>query len=158
MKTKTAGPPCFLEALLGRIANRGRGAEILGDLEEEFRETAEAKGRLRAYFHYGRLVLVSLPSFLLDHLSWSRIMIVNDFKTPFRGLRRHAGITLINLAGLALGIRANGMRLNIFQTQVDNISSNGVTYFYRNTYISIGDANGRPQPTPRNGPSGRLEA
>jgi len=106
MKTKTAGPPRFLEALLGRIANRGRGAEILGDLEEEFRETAEAKGRLRAYFHYGRLVLVSLPSFLLDHLSWSRIMIVNDFKTSFRGLRRHAGITLINLAGLALGIGA----------------------------------------------------
>ncbi len=90
--------------LLRFLAGRDRSPAFLGDLEEEFAAAAAAGGLSRAHRHYGRLAFVSIPSLILDRLHWRLVMFTNYFKILVRGIRRQPAFSLINIAGLAMGI------------------------------------------------------
>jgi putative ABC transport system permease protein len=104
MKLLPARPLRAAEWLLRRMANNERRAAIIGDLEEEFAETAAARGVLRAHLRHARLILVSLPSFVRDHLYWSQLMLKNYLKITIRSLRKQSAYSMINIGGLAVGL------------------------------------------------------
>ncbi len=107
MKSKKSGPPRIVERLLRFIANRNESETILGDLREEFWETAEDEGIRRARKSYRKLALISLPSFIKSHIYWRGQMLRNQLKIFFRNFQKHKAYTLVNFAGLAIATAAS---------------------------------------------------
>jgi putative ABC transport system permease protein len=106
MKSPGLKPPKIAEWILRKIANRGESEMIRADLEEEYKEAVEKKGRGRARLWYWTLVLVSTPSFIKSHIHWSVQMFKNYFKVALRNTKRHKGYSFINIFGLAIAIAA----------------------------------------------------
>jgi putative ABC transport system permease protein len=75
-----------------------------GDLEEEFRAKAAALGPRRARRWFRFQVYRSLPFYLAYSIKWSLIMIRNFLLTSLRNLRRYKAYSLINIAGLSVGL------------------------------------------------------
>jgi putative ABC transport system permease protein len=107
MNSTRTKPPKVAEWLLRRLANRDETAAIIGDFGEEFFERAHTCGFFKARLWYWRLVLISLPSFLTNICYWSGAMFKNYFTVALRNVRRHKGFSLINIAGLAVGMAAS---------------------------------------------------
>lgn len=97
-------PPKLAEKLLNILANQNANSAIIGDLEEEFSILAENRGETYALFWYVKLIIVSIPSFLKNHFYWNLTLIKNYTKIAFRNIRRGKLSTMINLAGLAVGM------------------------------------------------------
>jgi putative ABC transport system permease protein len=100
-------PPKAAEWLLRRFANRDETVAIIGDFEEEFFERVASHGFFRARLWYWRLVLISLPSFFSNGCYWSGAMFKNYLTVALRNVRRHKGFSVINIAGLAVGMAAS---------------------------------------------------
>ena len=92
------------EWILKKIANEEDNRAIVGDFEEEYKETARSKGILWASLHYWLVLLISLPSFISSYLYWRIVMFSNYLKITFRNIRRYKGYSFINIAGLSIGI------------------------------------------------------
>jgi putative ABC transport system permease protein len=100
-------PPGVAEWLLRCLANRDEPVAIIGDFEEEFSERASSRGYFRARLWYWRLVLISFPSFITNIYYWSGAMFKNYLTVALRNVRRHKGFSVINIAGLAVGMAAS---------------------------------------------------
>ncbi len=86
------------------MINRDDKYSALGDIEEEYIDIREDRGRLFAGFWYRFQVLISLPLVIKYYIYWSITMFKNYMKITIRNIKRQKGFSFINIAGLAVGI------------------------------------------------------
>jgi len=99
-----AGPPRFAQRILGLLLGNRNRPTVIGDFEEAYNDILDSRGRAAADTWYGLQIARSLPPFVLNALFWSSVMFKNYLKVFARNFRRHLGHSLINLAGLVLGM------------------------------------------------------
>ena len=110
MKKQTTGqtsnqrPPRLAEGLLRLLASRKNTTDLLGDAEEEYRLRIAHKGRLKADLWYVSQIVFPIPFFMRASVFWSLAIMRNYAKTAWRTMRRHKAFTVINTAGLSLGM------------------------------------------------------
>jgi putative ABC transport system permease protein len=75
-----------------------------GDLEEEFNQIVDEKGSSKARHWYRRQVFKTIPTYLRFLMQWGYIMSKHYLITAIRHMKRQKSFTVINLAGLAIGL------------------------------------------------------
>lgn len=81
--------------------------ELLGDLEEEFKDNIELVGRRRASLIYYNQVFLLLRPHILKKKTKTRnspVMLRNYIKSAYRSLKKNRVYSLINVSGLTVGI------------------------------------------------------
>lgn len=104
--SNTKQPPRIARFILARILERNIAYGALGDLDEQFYALAEEKGRIKSVLSYWMQVLVILPGFCRETIYGSAAMLQNYLKMFIRSLKKHKVYSLINFAGLTIGICA----------------------------------------------------
>lgn len=104
MRKQNKKPPSAAKWLLKATANRNESSAIIGDLEEEYYFIAESRGVIYARFWYWAQVVISLPSFFINMIYWSKTMFKYYLKTAVRNVRKFKSISAINIIGLSLGM------------------------------------------------------
>jgi putative ABC transport system permease protein len=104
MTKKVLKPHRAARWVLSRM--KGYNEEFLwvGDIEEEFYKKAAEQGIRKARCWYRRQVLKTIPSYTKYLIRWSFIMLRHYAITAWRHVRRQKIYSIINIAGLALGI------------------------------------------------------
>ncbi len=102
--TKPSAPPRLAIRILERIVEREDEFGAAGDLEERYTYWEKEKGPWLARLDCWRQVLAALPGYLSNQLYWSHQMFKSYLKIALRNLWRHKGYSLLNVAGLALGM------------------------------------------------------
>jgi putative ABC transport system permease protein len=100
----TTKPPRLAAWLLGLLIDSVVRDQAIGDLEERFRVEARERGLFWARAWYGIQILPVLKSFIEDNVLWEGSMFKNYLKTGWRNIKRQKGYSIINIAGLALGM------------------------------------------------------
>ena len=93
-------PPKLANALLKRLSPPHLGETALGDYDEMFVWKAEQNGTASAKLWYWEQALHSIPFFLY----WGAVLLNNYMKIAWRNIKRHKTYSMINIAGMALGI------------------------------------------------------
>jgi putative ABC transport system permease protein len=75
-----------------------------GDLEEEFNQIAKEKGISSARRWYRVQVFKTLPTYFRFLMHWTAIMSKHYLITAFRHMKRQRSFTIINVAGLSIGL------------------------------------------------------
>ena len=78
--------------------------DLLGDYAEFYREIFKRKGWLIANLWYWMQILVIIPTNIWNSTKWSLVMIWNYLKIAYRNIKKHKGYSLINIAGLTVGM------------------------------------------------------
>lgn len=129
--------------LLSRLISRQKNYGLFGDIEEIYNLQVAEKGRFRANFWLCRQVVKTIPPYLYHSLYWSAVMFGNYLKITFRNFKRQKAYSIINVAGLAVGMACcicilvyvhYELSYDGFHAKADNI--------YR--LVMNGDASGRP--------------
>jgi len=103
---------------------------FLGDLNEEFTLLCGRRGTRYARAWYRAQLLVNLPPFLEDSIHWSMHMFRNYLLITLRNIQRNKVFSLINIAGLAVGMAAcllillwvrDELGFNTFHEQAEDI-------------------------------------
>jgi putative ABC transport system permease protein len=101
---KNKRPPVISRWIITRFLSPYSKTPLLGDLEEEFYFICSEKGKKRACRWYRWQVIKSLPSSIY-HLAYrSAEMFKNHLKITWRNIWRNKAYSLINIAGLAIGM------------------------------------------------------
>lgn len=90
----------FLRFLVRNEDARGREAEF----EEFFTEEARRRGFRSARRSYRIQFFFSLPGLIANFILWEAAMLKNYLTIAWRNILKYKGISLINVAGLALGM------------------------------------------------------
>ena len=104
MKDKQKKPNRLAMLLLAVISNSPDRSGILGDFEEIYDEIRKSDGRLAADYWYWKQVILSLPNFIKNQIYWGINMFQNYLKIAIRNALKHKTFSVINMAGLALGL------------------------------------------------------
>lgn len=104
MSAETYRPFKIAEKLLEIFLFRAVDFGAMGDYEENFQYIAEEDGVLKAHLWYLTHVLISFPSFIQNTLYWSIVMFRNYLVSAFRSLSRQKVYSIINIAGMAVGM------------------------------------------------------
>jgi len=104
-------PPKCAEWMLNKFACTFEESSLLGDFQEEYSKRVAEFSPSRADFWYWKQVLISIPSFLKNTITWSLIMFRNYVKTALRTFRKHKSYSFINIVGLAIGITCTVLML-----------------------------------------------
>jgi len=99
-------PLKILERLLARLHKERDRESLLSDFEEIYLDIAEERGKASADAWYFQQILISIPPALQNKLYWVGLMFKNYCVLAFRKYTRQRALTLINIAGLALGLGA----------------------------------------------------
>jgi len=131
MSDTSTRPPRFAERILGLVCPDLGGLSPLGDFAEGFADIAEHRGRASACFWYAGQIFKSIPGFLSTRFYWSIVMFRNYFIISIRTLIRDRAASLINLAGLAVGIASFLLILTYvrFETGYDRFHNNADRIF-----------------------------
>lgn len=78
--------------------------ELLGDLEEEFKDNVEAKGRKKAVLNYYKQIVLLLRPHILKRKEKTPSMFSNYIKSAYRSLLKNKAYSIINISGLTVGI------------------------------------------------------
>lgn len=97
-------PPRWAKWIGERLVHAVHEDEVLGDLEEDYVDLAQAHGSRYANRWYWRQILYSLPHFIGNALYWNTYMLENYCKVAFRTLRKNKAYTFINVAGLTMSM------------------------------------------------------
>jgi putative ABC transport system permease protein len=97
-------PPKLAHWLLLRFVSKEIRYSALGDFNEIYDSIAEHDGIFQAKLWYWKQVTKSIPSFITDSMYWRFHMFHNYLKVAFRKMMRQKVFTLINIAGLAIGM------------------------------------------------------
>lgn len=140
-----AKPPKFAEWLLLRFLLKGEREEKLGDLSEVFLYLSCEEGIRKACHWYRKQIILAFPAFFSNLIYWSLQMFKHNFLTALRNIKRHKGYSLINVAGLAIGMACcvlilffikEELSYDKFHTKADRI--------YRVVFASSDDEPGLP--------------
>lgn len=104
MTKKSSRPHRALHWILSRMRRYNEEFLWAGDIEEEFNKKAEKEGICKARSWYRRQVLKTVPSYTKFLIKWSLIMLRHYAVTAWRHIKRQKIYSIINIAGLALGI------------------------------------------------------
>ncbi len=99
-------PPKSAKFLLRILSSREKYDAYIGDIEEIFFERINHFGVKMAKRWYWWEVIKAIPRFLTESIRWRTIMFKNYLKVAIRIIGRHKGYSLINMAGLAVGLAA----------------------------------------------------
>ncbi len=121
MRWDPSRPPRLARAILCFMKSYMQEHSIYIELEEEFREIAEQLGSLRATLWYWGQVVYSIPTYFQLHLAIGGTMLMNYIKITLRNIKRHKAHSLINIAGLSVGITCSLLILLFirFETSYD---------------------------------------
>ena len=97
-------PPKMARWLMFRFLPRTEHDYLGGDFDEIYNSILEEMGRAAANRWYWFQLIQSLPDIFLNSIYWSLVMFKNYLKITFRNLKRHKGYSLINIAGLSVGM------------------------------------------------------
>src|ERR1044071_661501 len=135
--------PRLAERLFDWYCGRARVDDLRGDMEEVFHRYVETHGYRKAKSIYWRQVLSLTFSYAIrkrkrsasyHHLSSANPfdMFSNYFKVGFRNLVRHKYFTILNMAGLAIGMSVSLLIITLFiyVTYYDEFHVNK-NYIYR---------------------------
>ncbi len=103
-KPKKSRLPLNAEKLLGTMVKSSEQEDVIGDMEEIYRDLAGRYSRLGAWIRCWAYIMDYFPRFLKRSIYWSLIMLSNYIKTAFRTIVRQKIHSFINIGGLALGI------------------------------------------------------
>jgi len=107
MKTARNGglrPPRFLAALLSRFLSGAVRETALEDFAERYESIARDRSHGAALAWYAGQAAYLAPIALKDSFYWNIVMIQNYAVVAARNFRKHKAYSLINVAGLAIGI------------------------------------------------------
>jgi putative ABC transport system permease protein len=97
-------PPLLAKWLLRRLVDKDIIYSVLGDFDEIYASIANHDGVFHAKLWYWKQVLKSIPLFIGDSLYWRFHMFQNYLKVAFRKMMRQKVFSLINIAGLSIGM------------------------------------------------------
>ena len=120
-------PPKLGEWLLKRSLLADECHEKLGDFEEGYHIKTREKGKHAALTWYWLQLIITIPVFVKNLVYWRFIMLKNYLKIAFRNIKRHKGFSLINIAGLAIGMTCCFLCGKYFQI-LETISSSEESY------------------------------
>jgi putative ABC transport system permease protein len=95
--------PGMARLVLAFLARR-RDASYYADVEEIYRGKVSGLGRAAADRWYRREAVRSFPRFIVSSIRWGIIMFKNYLKTTLRLFLRDKGYSVLNVAGLAVGM------------------------------------------------------
>lgn len=78
--------------------------ELLGDLEEQYKDNLKRIGKQRAILRYYLQILLLIKPHILKKRKPSPLMLRSYIKSSYRSLLKNKAYTIINVAGLAVGI------------------------------------------------------
>lgn len=127
---KTIQPPRLAEKVFDWYCGVAKVDDLRGDMEEIFRKNVQRKGIFRAKLLYWRHVLSLVLSYAVRarkqnaaysaHAGGSFIPLIgNYFKVAGRNLLRQKYFTIINIAGLAIGMSISLLFLTLFISVTD---------------------------------------
>jgi putative ABC transport system permease protein len=90
--------------LLSRMIHRQKHYGLFGDMEEIYTLQVAEKGLLKADLWFWLQVIKIIPACLFNSLYWSTVMFKNYLKITFRSFKRQKAYSIINVAGLAVGL------------------------------------------------------
>ncbi len=90
--------------LLRRVLPRQDFIYLNGNFEDIYGNLMQTEGRFKAGIWIWREILRSLPGFLSAALYWRMAMFRNYFIMALRNIRKHTLHSVINIAGLSLGM------------------------------------------------------
>lgn len=96
--------PTVAQKLLDLLLPLKDHEHLMGYYEDGYIEIKDKKGKSRAFIWLWQQIFRSFPYFIRFKLTGEIIMIRNYFITAFRNIFRHKGYSLINIAGLAIGL------------------------------------------------------
>lgn len=136
--------PRFAAFLLKKSLPREEILYLYGDIKEIYFNLAASKGRLAARLWLWGQVFLSSPRFIRYSLSWRTNMIKNYFQTALRSMKKQKGITVINLAGLAIGMACCLLILSYIRSEksFDTFHKNADRIFRVATSLNIGEESG----------------
>ena len=97
-------PPKIPRWAVRRILPQTDKLFLGGDFDEIYNSIYSDKGQVRANFWYWHQLIQSLPRIAFNSLYWSFVMLKNYLKITLRHLQRQKGYSLINIAGLSVGM------------------------------------------------------
>lgn len=104
--------------LLGRIISRKKNYGLFGDIEEIYSMQAAEKGHRKAgWWLWGQIIRAIIHSFY-DSFYWSLVMFHNYGKVTVRNFRRQKAYSIINIAGLAVGMACCILILSYVHTEL----------------------------------------
>ncbi len=104
MSKKKNRPPIAARWILHFLRHYEHEYSLTGDCSEEFKQIALQKGRLRALFWIWGQVFCAIPLSLKRSLSFEGAMFMNYLKVTLRNIKRHKVFSIINIAGLGIGL------------------------------------------------------
>ncbi len=90
--------------LLRRVLPRQDFIYLNGNFEDIYENMVQTEYRFKAGIWIWREILKSLPGFLYSALYWRMMMFRNYFIMTLRNIRKHTLYSIINIAGLSLGL------------------------------------------------------
>ena len=104
MKYKKSRPRRIAYRLLTwmHFADLDEGFE--GDIEEDFEERVNSRGRKSAFLWLWIHAIAAVPKFIMQLTRWRFYMFKNYLKIAIRNMKRNKGYSFINIAGLSIGI------------------------------------------------------
>lgn len=104
LNRKRKSPPRLAEWIIKRMSWAEDRDDILDNLREEYKTLFIKQGKVFARcWYWGHTLRSSLPFFVSD-FKWRFIMLKNYLKIAVRSFKKHKGYSLINIAGLSIGI------------------------------------------------------
>jgi putative ABC transport system permease protein len=97
-------PPKIARWIIHRFLPKNEHNYLEGDFDEIYNSIRTDKGWAAADRWYWFQLIQSLPEIILNSIYWSLVMFQNYLKITFRNLKRHKGYSLINTAGLSVGM------------------------------------------------------
>ena len=97
-------PPCILAFFLAKLLSGAVRDGAVDDFSDKFERISLERNRGVALAWYIGQIAYLIPVALKDSLYWSAVMIQNYAVVALRNVRKHKAYSLINVAGLAIGI------------------------------------------------------
>ena len=104
MNEKKSGLIPFSRFCLDLFADEHMRETILEDMEEQYDWNRKNKGRFSSVLSWLFSLFIIVVTFVLKSCVWRTIMFKNYVKTTLRNIKRHKGYSVINVAGLAVGM------------------------------------------------------
>ena len=99
-------PPPVASWIIRRMFPDEGGCSVLGDMTETYHDLAEREGVFRARAWFRGQCAKAFPAYVIDEFLWGVTMFRNYLLVALRNLKKNGIYSVLNIAGLAIGIAA----------------------------------------------------